>query len=159
MDQPSSSSAAGASSSSHDASSADALSRAPKRKKLATATDANSRKQDEYRRRIAEIRKNMTEEELDRFDAVYSTILDREFMKNLVSSMTGSKASDEVMFAISGVAKLYVGEVVEAALEEQQIEDQTGPLKPEHLRQGFYRLLDEGRVLSSVPRPIQHFRR
>jgi len=56
---------------------------------------------------------------------------------------------DSFLIALNGVAKVFVGEMVEAGKEVMQDRDEDGPLKPHHLREAFRRYKRDGRFPGS----------
>lgn len=58
------------------------------------------------------------------------------------------KVSEPYIIAIKGLAKVFVGDVVETALEVRLALGDKGPLKPKHLREAFRRLRRDGGVPS-----------
>ena len=60
--------------------------------------------------------------------------------------------STPVAQVVAGVAKVFVGEIVEKARHIQQNRGETGPLSPDHLRQAYREYQEEhGRVGAARP--------
>ncbi len=64
------------------------------------------------------------------------------------------KVSEPYTIALKGLAKVFVGEVVETALEVRKQLGDTGPLRPKHLREAYRRLRRDGAVPTNRAREL-----
>uniref|UniRef100_A0A7S1XG47 Transcription initiation factor TFIID subunit 11 n=1 Tax=Compsopogon caeruleus TaxID=31354 RepID=A0A7S1XG47_9RHOD len=91
-----------------------------------------------------EVVNTFSEAQMRRYESYKRSDLKKEKMKKILMAINpafGTTApSDPVMIAIKGLAKLFVGEVVEAALEVMRERDQDGPLLPQHIREAYRRI-------------------
>jgi transcription initiation factor TFIID subunit 11 len=55
----------------------------------------------------------------------------------IIQTVCGKSVSASVVIAMSGISKVFVGEMVEKALEVKEKWNDTGPLQPKHLREAF----------------------
>lgn len=63
--------------------------------------------------------------------------------------MCGKPVSQSVVIAMSGIAKVFVGEMVEKALDVKQKWNDTGALQPKHLREAYRIFMNSNKLASS----------
>lgn len=61
----------------------------------------------------------------------------------MASMITGLHVAPNAAIVVSGCAKLFVGEMVEKALEIMSEWSDAGPIRPEHLREAYRRYKNE----------------
>ncbi|MCE3215112.1 hypothetical protein HAX54_000895 [Datura stramonium] len=73
---------------------------------------------------------------------------------HLLTSITGSaKISVPMTIVVSGIAKMFVGELIETAKMVMAERKDTGPIRPCHIREAYRRLKLEGKIpKKTVPR-------
>ncbi|KAK1269387.1 hypothetical protein QJS04_geneDACA017081 [Acorus gramineus] len=95
-----------------------------------------------------------TEEQMSRYESFRRSGFQKSNMKRLLVSITGSqKISMPMTIVVSGIAKMFVGELIETGRIVMTERRESGPLRPCHIREAFRRLKLEGKVpRRSVPR-------
>lgn len=76
-----------------------------------------------------------TEEQLNRYEMFRRSTFPKASIKRLMQSISGSSVSQNVVIAMSGIAKVFVGELVEEAIKIQARYGESGPIKPKHIRE------------------------
>ncbi|KAK1325149.1 hypothetical protein QJS10_CPA01g01927 [Acorus calamus] len=88
-----------------------------------------------------------TEEQMSRYESFRRSGFQKSNMKRLLVSITGSqKISMPMMIVVSGIAKMFVGELIETGRIVMTERRESGPLRPCHIREAFRRLKMEGKV-------------
>ncbi|KAL2920486.1 Transcription initiation factor TFIID subunit 11 [Bienertia sinuspersici] len=95
-----------------------------------------------------------TEEQMSRYESFRRSGFQKSNMKRLLVSITGSqKISIPMTIVVSGIAKMFVGELVETAKLVMAERKDSGPIRPCHIRESYRRMKLEGKVPKrSVPR-------
>ncbi|CAI9782922.1 unnamed protein product [Fraxinus pennsylvanica] len=95
-----------------------------------------------------------TEEQMSRYESFRRSGFQKSNMKRLLTSITGSaKTSIPMTIVVSGIAKMFVGELVETARIVMAERRESGPIRPCHMREAYRRLKLEGKIPKrSVPR-------
>ncbi|CAA6664489.1 unnamed protein product [Spirodela intermedia] len=104
------------------------------------------------RRRIMGLLAQFTKEQMNRYESFRRSNFQRSNMKKLLTNVTGSqKVSVPMTIVVCGMAKMFVGELVEIGKWTSRKE--SGPLRPCHIREAYRRLKLEGKIpKQSVPR-------
>jgi transcription initiation factor TFIID subunit 11 len=114
--------------------------------------DVNAMRRHEYEQ-VARFGPN----QLHRYEQYRRSDLKKDKFKRVLAAINPMFAkiasSDPFLIAVKGLTKLFVGDVVEAALDVRKDCGDTGPLQPKHLREAYRRLRREGCVPSAKARP------
>lgn len=88
-----------------------------------------------------------TEAQMSRYESFRRSGFQKSNMKRLLVSITGSqKISVPMTIVVSGIAKMFVGELVETARVVMNERKDSGPIRPCHIREAYRRLKFEGKV-------------
>ncbi|KAF9405236.1 transcription initiation factor TFIID subunit 11 [Podila epigama] len=95
-----------------------------------------------------------SEDQLKRYEVYRRSVLSRPTIKKLVGTILNQQVTQTMAFVVAGFCKVYVGEMVEKAREVMEDWNETGPIRPEHLReaQRRYKLeeVQKGRGVQST---------
>ncbi|KAJ1894073.1 transcription initiation factor TFIID subunit 11 [Coemansia sp. S16] len=86
---------------------------------------------------IKELWDQMSEDQRQRFDVYRRTALNKGSIKKLVSHILNQQISSTLTFVVAGFSKVFVGEIIECAVQVQQERGDTGSLTPDHLREAY----------------------
>ncbi|KAK8975989.1 hypothetical protein V6N11_025492 [Hibiscus sabdariffa] len=88
-----------------------------------------------------------TEDQMSRYESFRRSALQKSNMRRLLVSITGSqKISLPMTIVVCGIAKMFVGELVEKARMVMTERKESGPIRPCHIREAYRRLKLEGKV-------------
>ncbi|KAL5775872.1 hypothetical protein ACOSP7_013429 [Xanthoceras sorbifolium] len=104
--------------------------------------------------KMQSILSQFTEDQMNRYESFRRSALQKANMRRLLVSITGSqKISLPMTITVCGIAKMFVGELVETARMVMTERRESGPIRPCHIREAYRRLKLEGKVPKrSVPR-------
>ncbi|ESN90355.1 hypothetical protein HELRODRAFT_108569 [Helobdella robusta] len=107
-----------------------------KNKDLETEQD----KLEEERLKMQVLVSNFSEDQLNRYEMYRRATFPKASIRRLMQTVSGTSVSQNVVIAMSGIAKVFAGEIVETALDIQEQWQGSGPIQPKHIREAFRRV-------------------
>lgn len=82
----------------------------------------------------------LTDEQMNRYESFRRSAFQRSTVRKILTSITGNPASLPMTIVMCGIAKLFVGDLVETSRIVMSERGDTGPIQPVHLREAYERL-------------------
>ncbi|CAI2185440.1 14010_t:CDS:2 [Funneliformis geosporum] len=84
-----------------------------------------------------------SKEQLKRYEVYRRSALSKP---NMVGQILGHPCSHNMSIVVAGFAKVFVGEIIEKALDVRQEWGETGSISPEHLREAYRRYKKDSKL-------------
>uniref|UniRef100_A0A8C8TE34 TAFII28-like protein domain-containing protein n=1 Tax=Peromyscus maniculatus bairdii TaxID=230844 RepID=A0A8C8TE34_PERMB len=103
-----------------------------------------------------EKKQKVDEDEIQKMQILVSSFSEEQLNRYemLIQSITGTSVSQNVVIAMSGISKVFVGEVAEETLDVCEKWGEMPPLQPKHMREAVRRLKSKGQIPSSKHKKI-----
>jgi len=112
------------------------------------------KKQDEDRMKMQVLVSNFSEEQLNRYEMFRRATFPKAAIKRRMQEITGTTVSQTAVIAMSGISKVFVGEVMETALDVMEKWGESGPLQPKHLREAVRILRSKNMIPSTKSKNV-----
>ncbi|KAJ1757562.1 transcription initiation factor TFIID subunit 11 [Coemansia sp. RSA 921] len=86
---------------------------------------------------VRELWELMADEQRQRYGVYRRSALNKGTVKRLVSQILGQQVSSTLTFVVAGFSKVFIGEIVERAVQIRDNRGDEGALTPEHLREAY----------------------
>lgn len=97
----------------------------------------------EDKKHLEKILSTMDEAELQRYETFRRSNFSKSLIKKFISSVIGQAVNPNLVIAVSGIAKVFVGEMIEVAKQVQREYGEEGPLLPSHIHEAHRRIYDK----------------
>ncbi|KAG7592341.1 TAFII28-like protein [Arabidopsis thaliana x Arabidopsis arenosa] len=88
-----------------------------------------------------------TEDQMSRYESFRRSGFKKSDMEKLVQRITGGPKIDDTMnIVVRGITKMFVGDLVETARVVMRERNESGPIRPCHIRESYRRLKLQGKV-------------
>eukprot|EP00271_Cylindrocystis_brebissonii_P007074 TRINITY_DN20217_c0_g1_i1.p1 TRINITY_DN20217_c0_g1~~TRINITY_DN20217_c0_g1_i1.p1 ORF type:complete len:300 (+),score=72.49 TRINITY_DN20217_c0_g1_i1:464-1363(+) len=104
--------------------------------------------------KMRHVLKRFTPEQMDRYEAFRRSGFQRSNMRRLVQTVAGCQVTVHMAIVMSGITKIFVGELVDAARGVMSERNETGPIRPGHIRAAFSRLRHDGKLPTRSRPPL-----
>lgn len=91
-------------------------------------------------------------DQMNRYEVFRRAGLNKISLKKLANAVTGQTVSQNVTVVVAGAAKVFVGEIVEEALQVQQRRGGQGSLLPDDLREAYRNYTSQHTTVAHVGR-------
>ncbi|CAF0823160.1 unnamed protein product [Brachionus calyciflorus] len=105
---------------------------------------------EEENKKMQVLMANFSEEQLNRYETFRRSAFQKSSIKKIIQTVCGKSVSQSVVIAMSGISKVFVGEIVEKALDVKEKWGDTGALQPKHLREAFRLFKSANKLSDSV---------
>ncbi|XP_057307854.1 transcription initiation factor TFIID subunit 11-like [Hydractinia symbiolongicarpus] len=115
-----------------------------------TLKEIANEEQEVERRKLQMLVSAFSEEQLNRYEMYRRASFPKAAIKRFMQNVTGgTSVPPNVVIAMAGIAKVFVGEISEEALDVMESWGDSGPIQPRHLREAARRLKKKSLIPSS----------
>lgn len=117
-----------------------------------TYEDSVKQKLSQTREQMKIVLQNFSEEQMHRYETFRRVGISRSFIKRVMHTVVDQSCNPNTIMLLGGVAKVFVGELVEEAKDVMHEWNESGPLQPSHLLEAHRRLRTRAQVLPPCSR-------
>lgn len=99
-------------------------------------------KKHEDKIRIQRLLDNMSDEELVRYETFRRVGFNKNNMKKYFGTILNQSVNNNFVISVCGVAKVFLGELIETAIEVRNDMGHAGPLRVMHVHEAYRRLYE-----------------
>jgi transcription initiation factor TFIID subunit 11 len=89
----------------------------------------------EHSSKLTGLLSNMTDDQQNRYETFRTASFPKPLIKKILTTLLQQNIPEKMAVIVSGVAKIFVGELVEQARVIMREQEEKGPLKPVHIRE------------------------
>ena len=94
----------------------------------------------------------------DQYEIFRRSTFPKSTVRKLIQSVCGGTVSQNIVIAMAGMAKVYVGEIVEEACLSRDKLGETGALQPRHIREAVRKLRQQQLIPNERHKKTFNFR-
>lgn len=119
---------------------------------VASEDQAEDNAKDEHKEQIERMQllvSAFSNDQEDQYEIFRRSTFPKSTIRKLMQSVCSGSVPQNAVIAMAGVAKVYVGEIVEAACQARDAMNEEGPLQPKHIREATRKLRQLGKIPNS----------
>ncbi|KTW29729.1 hypothetical protein T552_00936 [Pneumocystis carinii B80] len=93
--------------------------------------------ENQEKQRLKILLDSFNEDQMRRYEIFRRANIDKLSLRKMVNCILNQSITPNICIVISGFVKVFIGEIVEKALDIQKKWGHSGPLAPEHLREAY----------------------
>ncbi|EMR10290.1 hypothetical protein PNEG_01551 [Pneumocystis murina B123] len=93
--------------------------------------------ENQEKQRLKILLDSFNEDQMRRYEIFRRANIDKPSLRKMVNCILNQSITPNICIVISGFVKVFIGEIVEKALDIQKKWGHSGPLAPKHLREAY----------------------
>jgi len=95
---------------------------------------------------VSDIVNHFSVEQTNRYEFYRRSSFQKAAVRKLISQVTGTPISVEIVIAMAGISKIFVGEIIETARTVMDEWRESGPIRPRHIREAYRKLKENNKI-------------